>query len=46
MEDEQKMLETGDFRDLQNKYLVRFHNKEVDKKRQMIPLDYLRLTKD
>ena len=37
------MLETGDFRLLQNKYRVKFTK---DNLKIIVPLDYIRLTKD
>ena len=47
-EDEQQMLETGDFRCLQNKYVVRFPECDDSKKveKDTVPLDYLRMSKE
>lgn len=40
------MLETGDFRLLQNKYLVKFMNDKLEKPKVTVTLDYLRMTRD
>ena len=45
-EDEQTMLETGDFRVLQNKYVVAFTGEEVQVKKTTVPLDYIRMSRE
>ena len=42
-ESEEKIIETGDFRSLQNKYVVKFDDDKLLK--TTVPLDFLRITR-